>query len=119
MQKEINEKYGIDETSKIFTTVSKVLKDNLLLEMKKNNDFMRNYIVKNSNDMLYKYKVLIKEHVIGMSGGVVFPETEGIILNLDKYNVIIMFRNSDSEIKIRCFHINNIVIIDERAENIL
>ena len=31
----------------IFTTVSKVLKDNLLLEMKKNNDFMRNYIVKN------------------------------------------------------------------------
>ena len=47
--------------------------------------------------MLYKYKVLIKEHVIGMSGGVVFGNRR-IILNLDKYNVIIMFRNSDSEI---------------------
>jgi len=100
----------------LFTRTSRTLRDNVVVELQKSNNFLRNQLAQNTTNPLFKYKVIIKQHALPMQQGVTFPETEGIIINIKDYNVTVIFKNSNNENKIKIFHLNHINIIDDRVE---
>lgn len=103
--------------SDLFINTSKVLRDNLVLELKANNNFLRNYLAKNNNNPLFGYKVTIEQHHIAMMQNVIFPQTNGILLSINDYNATVLYKDSSNKNKIKLFHLNNISIIDPRIED--
>ena len=63
----------------------------------------------------FGYKVKIKDHIVGMSQEHM-PETEGVIYQLNKSSVWIMYKNQSGEKKIRCFYIEKIEFTDKRFD---
>ena len=99
--------------NKLFTKTSKVLRDNWVIELQKDNDFLRNKLSNINVNPFFGYKVNIKEHAFGMGTNFI-SETQGIIYNIDKSNVWVMYKTEENEKKITYFHINNIDFVDER-----
>ena len=102
--------------SELLTQVSRVLKDNLITELKTNNDFYRNYLSKNTKSPLQGYKVIIKQH--GYMNCEIFPETPGVIILLKKHSAVVAYKNPEQQILIKSLHINNLIITDPRAESL-
>ena len=72
--------------SELFMSVSKVLRDNLVSELQKDVNFLRNYIVTNqdnSNDKLYGKKVKIIGHNADMTTQTIY-DGNGIFLGIHK-----------------------------------
>ena len=103
--------------SDLFTQVSNVLRDNLIVELKKSNDFLRNHL-SSGNGILHKYKVIIERHVNGMTGDV-FPETNGILLFFENHGAVVLYKDENNKNKMKKFYLNNITIVDERIEELL
>ena len=104
-------------TSALFTQVSNVLRDNLIVELKKSNDFLRNHL-SSGNGILHKYKVIIERHVNGMTGEV-FSETNGVLLFFEDYGAVVLYKDENGKNKMKKFYLNNITIVDERIEEVL
>ena len=106
------------EMSDIFTKTSRVLRDNVVTELQKSNDFLRNYIVQNGGGSpLYKTKVVICQHPIPFENGTLFPRTEGVLIQLKDIKASVLYKNENNEIKLIITHVKNIVFIDEKINN--
>lgn len=99
----------------LFIKTSNVLRDNLIVELQKNNDYLRNKLSNINLNPFFGYKVKIESHLIGMSGEE-FPETIGTIYSLVKSNVWILYNDAQGNRKMNRFYINNIDFIDERFD---
>tara|TARA_A100001011_G_C14219355_1_gene803581 strand:+ start:490 stop:813 length:324 start_codon:yes stop_codon:yes gene_type:complete len=100
---------------KLFTQTSKVLRDNWVIELQKNNDFLKNKLSNINVNPFFGYKVIIKEHAYGMGSNFI-SRTNGVIYNLDKANAWILYKNDLDEKIISNFHIRNIEFVDSRFD---
>jgi hypothetical protein len=105
----------MSDTSPLFTKTSNVLKDITILELQKNNDFMRNYIANKGDCPLYKYKVTIEAHRREM-GSEWFPESEGIILSIENVRATVLYKDEHGRNKIINTLLKHIIITDDRVE---
>tara|TARA_B100001287_G_C22622112_1_gene500627 strand:- start:107 stop:436 length:330 start_codon:yes stop_codon:yes gene_type:complete len=105
------------ELSQLFTRTSNVLRDVAILELKKNNDFLRNNY-NNGDSLLCKYKVTIESHTIPMSGGLIFPETKGIIIKTNDKIFTILYKDENQKYKVKCFPFNVITITDKKIDKL-
>ena len=108
--------YNFIYMADLLTKVSKVLKDNLVLELKANNDFYRNYLSKKVDSPLYGYKIKITQHAY-MNGNI-FQETDAILVSIKKYTATVLYKNNDNDILVGSFHVKHIKITDSRAEDL-
>lgn len=99
----------------LFTKTSHVLRDNLIVELQKNNDYLRNKLSNINLNPFFGYKVKIYSHLLGLSQEQ-FPETIGTIYSLDKSNIWILYKDAQGNRKMNRFCINNIDFIDERFD---
>ena len=106
----------MSEIAELFTRTSNTLRDNVVTELKKSNDFLRNQLSKQKSNPLFGYKVTIEEHTINMASDI-FPETRGILLDIKGSSATILYKNENNQNKVKLFHLNNITIDDERIEN--
>ena len=106
----------MSEIAELFTRTSNTLRDNVVTELKKSNDFLRNQLSKQNSNPLFGYKVTIEEHAINMASDM-FHETSGILLDIKGSGATILYKNENNKNKIKVFHISNITIDDERIEN--
>ena len=65
----------------------------------------------------FGYKVQIKEHAYSMGTGFI-QETDGILYNINKCTVWVLYKDEDNEINLNGFHINNVVFVDKRFEKL-
>lgn len=105
-----------DATANLFTKTSRVLRDTVILELQKSNDFLRRQLAQNTANPFFKYKVIVKQHRVPMQQGNIFPETEGVFISMKDYNVNVLLKNENNENVIKIFHLNNIKIVDDRIE---
>ena len=104
----------MSDTSPLFTKTSNVLKDITIVELQKNNDFLRNYIANKGDCPLYKYKVTIEGH---QHGGIEwFPESKGIILSMEGVRATVLYKDENGRNKIINTLFKNIIITDDRVE---
>ena len=103
-------------TSPLFTKTSNVLRDITIVELQKNNDFLRKYIADASrHNPLYKYKITIEAHDREM-GTELFPETKGVILSMKDFRATILYKDENGKTKINQFSMCHITITDDRVE---
>ena len=105
----------MSDTSPLFTKTSNVLKDITIVELQKNNDFLRNYIADKGDCPLYKYKVTIEAHRREM-GSEWFPESEGIILSIENVRATVLYKDEHGRNKIINTLLKHIIITDDRVE---
>ena len=105
------------ELSQLFTRTSNVLRDVAILELKKNNDFLRN-TYNNSDSILCNCKVTIESHTIPMSNGLRFPETKGIIIKTNDTIFTILYKDENQKYKVKCFPFNVITITDKKLDKL-
>tara|TARA_B100001758_G_C18280446_1_gene541369 strand:+ start:112 stop:438 length:327 start_codon:yes stop_codon:yes gene_type:complete len=105
----------MSDTSPLFTKTSNVLKDITIVELQKNNDFLRNYIANKGDSPLYKYKVTIEAHRREM-GSEWFPESEGIILSIENVRATVLYKDEHGRNKIINTLLKHIIITDDRVE---
>ena len=103
--------------NKLFTQTSNILRDNWVVELQKNNDFLKNKLHNRNINPFFGYKVRVKPHFNGMSQQNI-PESYGVIYNLDKGNVWIMSKNNNNEIQMKNFYITHIEFIDQRFQKL-
>lgn len=108
------------ELSNLFTQTSTVLRDITITELKKNNDFLRNYVL-NNDSILCKYKVIVERHVVPMGNGEIFPECSGIIISIksNQSKAIILYTDEDNKHKLKWFPLSVITVVDERVAELL
>jgi len=99
----------------LFTKTSHVLRDNFVLELKNNNDFLRNKLSNINLNPFFGYKVRILPHLNGMTQEN-FPETMGVIYSLQKGNVWALYKDDEGNRKMKRFYINHIEFIDKRFD---
>lgn len=99
----------------LFTKTSHVLRDNFVLELKNNNDFLRNKLSNINLNPFFGYKVRILSHLNGMTQEN-FHETIGVIYSLQKGQVWALYKDDEGNRKMKRFYINNIEFIDERFD---
>lgn len=108
----------MSELSQLFTRTSRVLRDNVVTELQKSNDFLRHYCLENNFCPLYRYKVKIKSHMWSM-GAEQFQEANGVILSMEEYKSTILYKDHNNEIKVGTFNNRLLIITDERASELL
>jgi hypothetical protein len=106
----------MSEIAELFTRTSNTLRDNVVIELKKSNDFLRNQLSKQNSNPLFGYKVIIESHPINMASDM-FHETRGILLDIKGSSATILYKNENNQNKVKLFHLNNVTIDDERIEN--
>ena len=67
----------------LFIKTSKILRDNWIVELQKDNDFLKNKLSNINLNPFFGHKVNIKEHAFGMGTNFI-SKTPGIIYNIDK-----------------------------------
>ena len=102
---------------KLFTQTTNVLRDNWIVELQKNNDFLKNKLHNINVNPFFGYKVKVKSHFNGMSQQTI-PEYYGRIYNINKSNVWILTKNQNNEKIMKSEYISHIEFIDERFESI-
>ena len=105
----------MSDTSPLFTKTSNVLRDITIIELQKNNDFLRKYIADKGDNPLYKYKITIEAHAREM-GTELFPETKGVILSMNDFRATILYKDENGKTKINQFSMCHITITDDRVE---
>tara|TARA_B100000900_G_scaffold77792_2_gene62320 strand:- start:7 stop:342 length:336 start_codon:yes stop_codon:yes gene_type:complete len=105
------------ELSNLFTKTSNILRDVAILELKKNNDFLRNTYT-NDDSILCKCEVTIESHTIPMSGGLIFPETKGVIIKTNDSMFTILYKDENEKYKVKCFPFNLITITDKKIDKL-
>ncbi len=104
----------MSDTASLFTKTSNVLRDITIVELQKNNDFLRKYIANKGDCPLYKYKVTVEAH---QHGGIEwFPESEGIILSIENVKATVLYKDEHGRNKIINTLLKNIIITDDRVE---
>ena len=99
----------------LFTKTSNVLRDNLIVELQKNNDFLRNKLSNINNNPFFGYKVVIKEHNYGMGGVLNFvPRANATIYSIIKGIAWVLYTNLEGENVMQSFHIKYIEFTDPR-----
>ena len=105
----------MSDTSPLFTKTSNVLKDITIVELQKNNDFLRNYIANKGDCPLYKYKVTIEAHH-RVTGSEWFPESKGIILSMEGVKATVLYKDEHGRNRIIHTLLKNIIVTDDRVE---
>ena len=105
----------MSDTSPLFTKTTNVLRDITIIELQKNNDFLRKYIADKGDSPLYKYKVTIEAHRREM-GSEWFPESEGIILSMEGVRATVLYKDENGRNKIMNTLLKHIIITDDRVE---
>ena len=105
----------MSDTSLLFTKTSNVLRDITIVELQKNNEFLRNYITNKGDCPLYKYKVTIEAHRREM-GSEWFPESKGIILSMEGVRATVLYKDEHGRNKLIHTLLKNITITDDRVE---
>ena len=111
----------MSELSQLFTRTSRVLRDNVITELQKSNDFLRHYCLENNFCPLYRYKVKIKAHTWSM-GAEQFQEANGVILSMQEFKSTVLYkdqRGSIDQIRVGTFNNRLLIITDERASELL
>lgn len=98
--------------SDLFMKTSKVLRDNIVTDLQKENDFLKNTFHNFSNQII-GCKVKVLQFVIDPSG-TIQPECIGKLLKIDNHRAVVVIKNIDNKIKIINCCFRNIEIIDEK-----
>ena len=88
-----------NDYSDLFIKTCKILKDNLIIELKNQNKFLKKFLVEEKNkDLLKGKKVKIKAHQIFND---VIEECEGIFLELSSFSsaIVLIKQNNKRYIK--------------------
>ncbi len=96
--------------TELFIKTSRVLRDSVVTELKKENDFLKNYFY----DLEIKLKgvnVKVKQHVTDPSGNIQI-ETMGKLIKIENYRCYVLIKNQYDKIKIIHASLNNIEIED-------
>jgi len=101
----------------LFTQTSQVLRDNWIIELQKNNVFLKKTLSNINLNPFFGYKVKIKEHAYNM-GNDFIQETYGILYNINKNTIWVLYKNENNEKKLSGFHSNNVVFVDKRFEKL-
>jgi hypothetical protein len=96
----------------LFTKTSHVLRDNFVLELKNNNDFLRNKLSNINLNPFFGYKVRILSHLNGMTQEN-FPETMGVIYSLQKGQVWALYKDDEGNRKMKRFYIKMMKVIEK------
>ena len=109
------------EMSDIFTKTSRVLRDNVVTELQKSNDFLRNYIIQHGTvqavSPLYRTKVIICQHPIPFENDTLFPRTEGVLIQLKDIKASVLYKDENNDIKLVTTSIKNLIFVDEKINN--
>ena len=88
-----------NDYSDLFIKTCKILKDNLIIELKEHNTFLKKLLVKKKNkNLLRGKKVKIKEHQLFND---IIEESDGIFLQLSSFSsaIILIKKNNKRYIK--------------------
>lgn len=92
--------------------VSKVLRDVLVCELQKQNNFLR----KNHSNNTYGMKVRVIEHVTDPSGNIQ-EETEGYLYNIESCRAYVFIKKND-QVKIISCSLRKLIFLDEKVLNL-
>ena len=99
-------------------SASRTLRDELVTELKKQNDFLRNHIADSTRnkDILVGAKVIV-EHAANTP--LFQPNTEGILLSQHGASAVVLLRDSRGKARVTVVYFCHLRILDPRIEKLL
>jgi hypothetical protein len=112
----LNKINNFNYMEKLFTQTTNVLRDNWIVELQKNNNFLKNKLHNINLNPFFGYKVKVKSHFNSV-GQAEIPGYVGKIYNIDKSTIWILTKNQNNEKVMKTEYITHIEFIDERFES--
>ena len=104
--------------SELFMNVSRTLRDELVTELKKQNDFLRKHAADftSGKDVLAGAKVTVEEPT---NAHLFLPNTQGILLSQHGASAVVLLRDSSGRARVTVVYFCHLRIEDPRIEKML